>query len=274
MTTLYKNATAPSQMSAAVQSGAFGGSADAMQRALGQFQLGQNLANLGAQIYEPAWAQQQQLGFQEKQLGQQGSLAREQMALQHTMQGEQLAAQSRMLAQQGDIQGALQRAQLAAQEQMLGQQLGAQQSMLGQQLGAEQAMQSASLAAQQAMQGQSLAAQQALASQQMNLQQQQMAMQNAYNTAALQSQTQLGALGMLPQFASMLYTPGQTTLGVGGMQQGQLQNILNNITGGAQQMQQYPYNVLQQYGGGLTSMLGPFSGTQLIGTQPSQGSKL
>lgn len=284
MTKLYQNATAPSAMSSAVAQGAFGGSADAMQRAMGQFQLGQNLANLGAQIYEPAWNQQQQLGFQYSQLGQQGNLAQQQMALSHQMQAEQLAQQAKLAADQGDLQKALQTSQLAAQEQMQAKQLAAQSGMLGQQLSAEQAMQGQSLAAQQAMQqsslaqqaqmqGQQLAAQQALASQQMQLQQQAMAQQNALGLAQLQSNTQLGALGMLPEFASMLYTPGQQMLGVGGMQQNQLQNILNNISGGAQQMQQYPYNVLGQYGGGLTSMMGPFSGTSQVSTQPSQGSK-
>lgn len=47
----YQNAIAPGQMSGAALSGAFGGSADAANRALGQFNLGNTLGNMNEQLY-------------------------------------------------------------------------------------------------------------------------------------------------------------------------------------------------------------------------------
>ena len=51
-TTEYENTIAPSEMSAAAQTGAFGGSADAEARALNQFGLSTSLANANAGVYE------------------------------------------------------------------------------------------------------------------------------------------------------------------------------------------------------------------------------
>jgi hypothetical protein len=223
MTKLYKYSTAPSEMSAAAQAGAFGGSADAAQRMMGNFGLGQNLASLGAQIYEPAWAQQQQIGEQYAALGTQSQLTEEQMAQTKGLDEAQMAVQQALSNSQTGAQVGIANAQMGTQASLANAQM---------QLQAGMANQSAGLMGQQ-----------------------------------LQAQTQLGALGMLPGLASSLYTPGNMSLGVGGMQQQQGQNILNSITQGANQMQQYPYNVLGQYGGAVSSLLGPFSGTQL--TQPN-----
>jgi hypothetical protein len=57
LTNQYNASTAPSQMSQAALSGAFGGSADAENRALGQYGFGNQLQNLAANIYEPAYEQ-------------------------------------------------------------------------------------------------------------------------------------------------------------------------------------------------------------------------
>lgn len=137
----YRQATGPSEMSDAMKAGAFGGSGDAEQRALNQFSLGQNLANLNAQIYEPAW--------------------------QH------------------------------------------------------------------------------------------------------QLDTQLSAAGQLPGQAGAVYQPGMQELGIGNQQQAQAQNFLNAITQGATQSTEWPYKILGQLGGGLSSMLGPFSGSTTI--SPNMG---
>lgn len=56
----YAAATAPSNMSAAELSGAFGGSADAENRALSNYNFGNNLANYTANVVEPAYQQGQQ----------------------------------------------------------------------------------------------------------------------------------------------------------------------------------------------------------------------
>lgn len=57
LTAQYSAATAPGQMSQAALSGAFGGSSDAEARALGQYNFGNQLSNLAANIYEPAYQQ-------------------------------------------------------------------------------------------------------------------------------------------------------------------------------------------------------------------------
>lgn len=57
MTNQYNAATAPSAMSQAALSGAFGGSADAENRALGAYNFGNNQQQLAASIYEPAYQQ-------------------------------------------------------------------------------------------------------------------------------------------------------------------------------------------------------------------------
>lgn len=55
MANTYAATTAPSEMSQAALSGAFGGSSDAEARALNQYNFGNNEATLGANIYEPAY---------------------------------------------------------------------------------------------------------------------------------------------------------------------------------------------------------------------------
>ena len=67
LSTLNKNYTqtvAPGAMSQAVQSGAFGGSGDAEQRALNQFGYGESAGNLLAGIYEPAYEANQNRALQ------------------------------------------------------------------------------------------------------------------------------------------------------------------------------------------------------------------
>lgn len=56
----YQAAVAPSEMSKAALSGAFGGSSDAEARALNQYDLGQNIGNTEANIYEPAYQAERQ----------------------------------------------------------------------------------------------------------------------------------------------------------------------------------------------------------------------
>lgn len=56
----YETATAPTAESNAELSGAFGGSAQAENTALNQYNLGNNLQSLAANIYEPAYQQAQQ----------------------------------------------------------------------------------------------------------------------------------------------------------------------------------------------------------------------
>lgn len=58
--TNYMAATAPAAMSNAELAGAFGGSADAENRALSQYNFGNQLSNLAANIFEPAYQQGQQ----------------------------------------------------------------------------------------------------------------------------------------------------------------------------------------------------------------------
>ncbi len=64
LVTNYLNATAPSTIANAEQTGSFGGTG--YNAAVGQNEqnLGNSLANLGANIYEPAYQQGQQLQFQ------------------------------------------------------------------------------------------------------------------------------------------------------------------------------------------------------------------
>jgi hypothetical protein len=57
----YMSATAPGINASALKAGAFGGSGHAATVASGQEGLGRGLAALGAQIYEPAWQQQEQM---------------------------------------------------------------------------------------------------------------------------------------------------------------------------------------------------------------------
>lgn len=57
ITNEYRNATAPSEMIGALQSGAAGGSEDVQARAKNEFGLGQNLANFNSQLYGGAYSQ-------------------------------------------------------------------------------------------------------------------------------------------------------------------------------------------------------------------------
>jgi hypothetical protein len=106
----YAAATAPSQMSQAELSGAFGGSADAEARALNQYSLGQNIGNTLANIYEPAWQEKAQLyqqgaetqaGLQEAAASaasqQYGNQAYQQAGLYGTQLGEAIGNQTQSL---------------------------------------------------------------------------------------------------------------------------------------------------------------------------------
>lgn len=79
----YQNAVAPNILANAAQSGTVGGSGQ--QAAFGQAEsnLGQGLATLGANIYEPAWAQSQSLaaGLYGQGLGAEANLAGQGMNL-------------------------------------------------------------------------------------------------------------------------------------------------------------------------------------------------
>jgi hypothetical protein len=86
--------------------------------------------------------------------------------------------------------------------------------------------------------------------------------------------TQAQAASQLPTAAQAVFTPGQQELQTGNQQQGQGQNILNAITQGAKQMMEWPYQIMGQLGGGLSSMIGPFSGgTTVSPNMAAMGSK-
>jgi hypothetical protein len=163
---VYAASTAPSEMSNAMLSGAFGGSADAEARALNQYSFGQNVGNTLANIYEPAWAQQAQL---------------------YT---SSLADQAQLAQQQ---------AQLQAQQQQY------QAGLYGTQFG--------------------------------------QAMQN-----------QLGALGILPQTMQAGTLPGETALGVGGLQQQQAQQQLNAAYQNQYNQAFWPYQLVNWLGQAATGV--------------------
>ena len=89
-----------------------------------------------------------------------------------------------------------------------------------------------------------------------------------------QLSTQAQAAQALPGLAQSVFTPGERELQIGNQQQGQGQNILNAITQSAKQTMEWPYQTLQQYGGALSSLLGPYSGSTTISpNMAAMGSK-
>lgn len=82
---------------------------------------------------------------------------------------------------------------------------------------------------------------------------------------------QLQAAGLAPSLTAAQYTPAEMQMQAGGLQQSQLQNILN--TGYQNQLQQnlWPYTGMQQFGAGLGTIQG---GTQnIVAPNLSQGMK-
>jgi len=92
----YQNAVAPNLLANFASSGTVGGSGQTAAFNNAQSQLSQGLGSLGAQIYEPAWAQTQQIAANE------------------AMQGQALQAQAGMQAQQNAANELMQQRGLAA----------------------------------------------------------------------------------------------------------------------------------------------------------------
>ncbi len=97
----------------------------------------------------------------------------------------------------------------------------------------------------------------------------------AYPAWQHQLDTQASAASQLPGMAQAVYTPGQMELQTGNQQQSQAQNYLNAIKEGATQTTEWPFKMAQQYGGALSSLLGPYSGSTTISPNTaSMSSKL
>jgi hypothetical protein len=82
---------------------------------------------------------------------------------------------------------------------------------------------------------------------------------------------QTAAVGQAPSTIGAQYIPSQQMLGAGGMEQTQLQNILNTALQNINTQGMWPYQALSQYGQGLG--VGAGGSQTIVAPNPSQGIK-
>jgi hypothetical protein len=184
----YAANTAPSEMSGAVLSGAFGGSSDAEARALNQYNYANAVGNTLANIYEPAY--QAERGLQQQTYG---------TGAQYQLGAGEANAANALAASQANAANALGAYQS---------QLGYRQGMAGLQAGTYQS----------------------------------------------DMANQIKALGLMPQTLQAGLMPGETALGVGGLEQAQAQQGLNAQYQNAYNQNMWPYQLGSYYGGMATGI--------------------
>lgn len=228
LTDTYQNVTAPNVLAQGIATGTLGSTGNVFDDALKKYELGQNLASLSAQIYEPAYEKERELQFGAASAMDQGSIAR---------QG--LANQLSIANMYGGLEG-----------QSLANQLAIAQGSQGLQA--------------QALQG-------SLAEAQMNAQ----LAARGLGQNALQNYMGdiLQGIGIGPGLLQSSYYPAQQLLGVGALQQQQGQNLLNTDYQNQYAQSMFPYQLMQQYGSNLGTLIGS-GGTQVsVGPNPSGGGK-
>lgn len=249
LTAQYQNAIAPGVLGQGIATGTFGSTGNVFSDMFAKDELGQHLASLAAQIYEPAYAQERQLQFGAASQQSQNALTQQGLANQLQLgQGElQLGGQS--LANQL----ALGQGGLSLQSQGLNNALAIAQGQMG-------------------LQGQSLANALAIAQGQLQLGSQGQnigaleglgqLMLGAGNLGLGYQNSQNQALSLIPSLLGAQYAPSQALLNIGNQQQGQGQNILNAGYQNQYNQAMYPQQVLQGLAGLLSSAMGG-GGTQV-----------